>query len=222
MPAPCARNSARPRRRCSSPRASSTRRSRSAEERFKGEEPGFIYSRFSNPTVRCSSSAWPRSKAREAARATATGMAAVTAALMGQLQGRRSRGGREGAVRLVPLRRRGSPAALRRRLDPGRRHRSRRLAQRGAAEHQDLLPREPDQSDAGGDRHRGGGEDRPCRRRDARRRQRLRHAALAAARSRSAPTASSIRRPSISTARAAASAASSWRRRSSSRTTSRC
>ena len=29
-----------------------------AEARFKGEDPGFIYSRFSNPTSPCSSAAW--------------------------------------------------------------------------------------------------------------------------------------------------------------------
>jgi len=40
----------------------------------------------------------------EAARATATGMAAVTVAILGQLKGGRSRRRRKSAVRLVPLR----------------------------------------------------------------------------------------------------------------------
>jgi O-succinylhomoserine sulfhydrylase len=56
------------------------------EARFKGEDPGFIYARFSNPTVAMFEermAAWERA---EAARATASGMAAVTAALMGQLR----------------------------------------------------------------------------------------------------------------------------------------
>ncbi len=51
----------------------------------------------------------------EAARATATGMAAVTTALMGQVRAGDHVVAAEGAVRLLPLRRRGPPAALRRR-----------------------------------------------------------------------------------------------------------
>ena len=35
-----------------------------AEARFKGEDPGYQYSRFANPTVTCSSSASPNSRAR--------------------------------------------------------------------------------------------------------------------------------------------------------------
>src|SRR5215813_8917974 len=81
----------------------------SAEKRFKNEEPGYQYSRFSNPTV--------------------TMFEQRMAAL-------------EGAVRLLPLRGRGASAALRRRLDPGRRHRPRAMAQGGAAEHQDVLSRD--------------------------------------------------------------------------------
>ncbi len=93
-------------------------------------------------------------------------------------QGRRSRRRLEGDVRLLPLRRRGLSAALRRHLDAGRRLQSRRLAQRGAAQHQDLLSGKPDQSGARRDRHRRSGEDRACRRRDAGRRQCVRHAAV--------------------------------------------
>ncbi|RBP05123.1 O-succinylhomoserine sulfhydrylase [Roseiarcus fermentans] len=57
-----------------------------AEKRFKGDEPGFIYSRFSNPTVAMFEKRMALIEGAEAARATASGMAAVTAALMGQVK----------------------------------------------------------------------------------------------------------------------------------------
>ena len=57
-----------------------------AEARFKGDAPGFIYSRFSNPTVAMFEQRMALLEGAEAARATASGMAAVTAALMGQLK----------------------------------------------------------------------------------------------------------------------------------------
>src|SRR5947209_5155084 len=57
-----------------------------AEARFKGAEPGFIYSRFSNPTVAMFEERMALLEGAEAARATASGMAAVTAAMMGQLK----------------------------------------------------------------------------------------------------------------------------------------
>ena len=57
-----------------------------AEARFKGENPGFIYSRFANPTVSMFEKRMALLEGAEAARATASGMAAVTAALMGQLK----------------------------------------------------------------------------------------------------------------------------------------
>ncbi len=57
-----------------------------AEARFKGQDPGFIYSRFSNPTVAMFEERMCLLEGAEAARATASGMAAVTAALMGQVQ----------------------------------------------------------------------------------------------------------------------------------------
>lgn len=53
-----------------------------AERRFKNEEPGFIYSRFSNPTVRMFEERMIALEGAEDARATATGMAAVTAAML--------------------------------------------------------------------------------------------------------------------------------------------
>jgi O-succinylhomoserine sulfhydrylase len=54
--------------------------------RFKGEEPGFLYSRFSNPTVAMFEARMAAFEGAEAARATASGMAAVTTALIGQLR----------------------------------------------------------------------------------------------------------------------------------------
>ena len=53
-----------------------------AEARFKGEDPGFIYSRFSNPTVAMFEQRMALLEGAEAARATASGMAAVTAAIV--------------------------------------------------------------------------------------------------------------------------------------------
>ncbi len=53
-----------------------------AEARFKDEDPGFIYSRFSNPTVAMFEERMRLLEGAEAARATATGMAAVTPALL--------------------------------------------------------------------------------------------------------------------------------------------
>jgi O-succinylhomoserine sulfhydrylase len=57
-----------------------------AEARFKGDAPGFIYSRFANPTVAMFERRMALLEGAEAARATASGMAAVTAALMGQVK----------------------------------------------------------------------------------------------------------------------------------------
>jgi O-succinylhomoserine sulfhydrylase len=57
-----------------------------AERRFKNEEPGYQYSRFSNPTVTMFETRMALLESAEAARATATGMAAVNTALMGQLR----------------------------------------------------------------------------------------------------------------------------------------
>lgn len=57
-----------------------------AEARFKGEAPGFLYSRFSNPTVAMFERRMAELEGAEAARATSSGMAAVTAAVMGQVQ----------------------------------------------------------------------------------------------------------------------------------------
>ena len=56
------------------------------EARFAGEDPGFIYARFSNPTVAMLERRMAAFEGAEACRATATGMAAVTATLMGVLR----------------------------------------------------------------------------------------------------------------------------------------
>ena len=52
------------------------------EARFKGEEQGFLYSRFSNPNVTMFERRMIELEGAEAARATATGMAAVTTAVL--------------------------------------------------------------------------------------------------------------------------------------------
>ena len=57
-----------------------------AERRFKNEDPGYQYSRFANPTVTMFEQRMASLEGAEAARATATGMAAVTVALLGQLK----------------------------------------------------------------------------------------------------------------------------------------
>ncbi|MEM9369913.1 MAG: O-succinylhomoserine sulfhydrylase [Pseudomonadota bacterium] len=57
-----------------------------AEARFKGEEDGFVYSRYGNPTVRMFEERIALLEGAEDAFATATGMAAVHAALMCQLR----------------------------------------------------------------------------------------------------------------------------------------
>lgn len=56
------------------------------EARFKGEEPGFLYSRFSNPTVSMFERRMIELEGAEAGRATATGMAAVTTAVLAPLK----------------------------------------------------------------------------------------------------------------------------------------
>jgi len=56
------------------------------EARFSGDDPGYIYSRFSNPTVAMFEARMCAVEGAEAARATATGMAAVTASLLCQLR----------------------------------------------------------------------------------------------------------------------------------------
>jgi O-succinylhomoserine sulfhydrylase len=57
-----------------------------AEARFLNKDPGFQYARFSNPTVAMLEARMAAFEGAEACRATATGMAAVTAAIMGQVR----------------------------------------------------------------------------------------------------------------------------------------
>ena len=57
-----------------------------AEARFREEDNGYIYSRFGNPTVRMFEERMMALEGAEDARATATGMAAVTAAMLSLLQ----------------------------------------------------------------------------------------------------------------------------------------
>ena len=54
----------------------------SAEARFKGEQPGFVYSRYANPTNHIFEQRMCALEGAEDARATASGMAAVAAALL--------------------------------------------------------------------------------------------------------------------------------------------
>jgi O-succinylhomoserine sulfhydrylase len=56
------------------------------EARFKGQEPGFIYSRYSNPTIEMFERRMIELEGAEAARSTATGMAAVTTAILAPLR----------------------------------------------------------------------------------------------------------------------------------------
>ena len=53
------------------------------EARFSGKTPGYVYSRYSNPTMSMFERRMAAFEGAEAARSTATGMAAVTTALMG-------------------------------------------------------------------------------------------------------------------------------------------
>ncbi|MGA8170601.1 MAG: O-succinylhomoserine sulfhydrylase [Methylocystis sp.] len=57
-----------------------------AEARFKGDEPGYVYSRFANPTVSMFEQRMCLLEGAEAAKATASGMAAVTASLLSQVR----------------------------------------------------------------------------------------------------------------------------------------
>ena len=56
------------------------------EARFKGEDPGYIYSRYSNPTIAMFERRMIDLEGAEAGRSTATGMAAVTTAVFAPLK----------------------------------------------------------------------------------------------------------------------------------------
>jgi O-succinylhomoserine sulfhydrylase len=57
-----------------------------AEARFKGDEAGFVYSRYANPTVAMFEARMCALEGAEAARGTASGMAAVAASLLSHLK----------------------------------------------------------------------------------------------------------------------------------------
>jgi O-succinylhomoserine sulfhydrylase len=57
-----------------------------AEARFKGDEEGFVYSRYANPTVAMFEARMCALEGAEAARGTASGMAAVAASLLSHLK----------------------------------------------------------------------------------------------------------------------------------------
>ncbi len=57
-----------------------------AEARFNGEDPGFVYSRYANPTVSMFEDRIKALEGAEAARGTASGMAAVNLALMASVK----------------------------------------------------------------------------------------------------------------------------------------
>jgi O-succinylhomoserine sulfhydrylase len=57
-----------------------------ADKRFSGEEPGFIYARYGNPTVKTFEDRLALLEGVEGCRATASGMAAVHTALVGLLK----------------------------------------------------------------------------------------------------------------------------------------
>jgi len=57
-----------------------------AERRFLNEEQGYSYTRYTNPTTTMFEERMAALEGAEAAQATATGMAAVTVAMMGQVQ----------------------------------------------------------------------------------------------------------------------------------------
>ena len=56
------------------------------EARFKGQDPGYIYSRYSNPTIAMFERRMIELEGAEACRSTATGMAAVTTAVLAPLR----------------------------------------------------------------------------------------------------------------------------------------
>jgi O-succinylhomoserine sulfhydrylase len=56
------------------------------EARFRGEDPGYIYSRYSNPTTAMFERRMIELEGAEACRSTATGMAAVTTAMLAPLK----------------------------------------------------------------------------------------------------------------------------------------
>ncbi len=72
-----------------------------AEARFKGDADGYVYSRYANPTVSMFEQRMCALEGAEAARGTASGMAAVAASLLCQLKaGGQKGGGRKGEMKV--------------------------------------------------------------------------------------------------------------------------
>ena len=154
------------------------RHGRAGERRFKGEEPGYQYSRFSNPTVSMFEQRMAAFEGAEAARATATGMAAVTVSLMGQLKAGDHLVASKalfGSCRYVVeefLPRYGISSTLVDGIDLDQWRNAVRPNTRT------FFLEIADQSGARDHRHRGGRQDRPPGGGDAGGRQRIRHSAL--------------------------------------------
>ena len=90
------------------------------EARFKGEDPGYIYSRYSNPTIAMFERRMIELEGAEAGRSTATGMAAVTTAILAPLKAGDHVVAAKADVRVLPLCGGRFAAALRHRLHIGR------------------------------------------------------------------------------------------------------
>ena len=109
------------------------------EARFSGKAPGYVYSRYSNPTHEHVRAAHGRARRRRGRALDGNRHGGGDHRADGAGARRRPRRRRQGAVRLLPLGGRGMAAALWRHLNAGRRQGPRRLEERGAAEHQGIL-----------------------------------------------------------------------------------
>ena len=152
-----------------------------AAARFANQEPGNIYSRFTNPTVTALQERLAAMEGAEACVATASGMSAILACCMGLMKAGEhivsSRGIFGATVQLFD----DDSPQVRRRDDLRLRHRRRSMAARRAAEHEALLSRdavEPAHRDL---RHRCAEGGRACGGRLAGRGQLLLYARAAAA-----------------------------------------
>ena len=178
-----------------------------AAARFSGEDPGIVYSRFTNPTVSALQERLAALEGAECCIATASGMSAILGVRDGADESRRPHrllGSIFGAtVQLFGniMQRFGVETTFVPATDVAA------WEQAVRPEHASAVPGNALQSADRDLRHRGAGGDRAPARRAAGGRQLLLHARRCSGRSSSAPTSSSIRRPSIWTARAACSAA---------------